>query len=238
MRLGLGGMVRPDYRGSDDYSFMALPILTARNVYGFNFQPFALSFNLAEYTGEGGLWSVGFGPRVAYQFGRDQDDNAALAGLGDVDGSILPGGFVNARLGPVMASVEVGQDVADGHEGLVANVALNTFVPVTQDIVLIPKISATWADDTYMQSMFGVSAAQAATSAYAAYSPDAGFESVGAQVNTVYSINENWAANALLGYERLLGDAADSPLVSGQGRTSGSANQFSAVLGVSRSFSF
>lgn len=234
VRVGLGAGFRADYEGSDDYEAMALPILTARNVFGFNFQPFALSYNLARYNSASSVWSVGFGPRVAADFGRDQDANAALAGLGDLEASIMPGGFVNLRLGPVMASFDVGHDVADGHGGTVADLGISTFVPLTQQIVLMPGVDATWVDDAYMQSNFGVNAAQAANSAYSLYTPEGGLKSVGASVNAIYNINENWAANALVGYDRLLGDAADSPLVAGQG----SANQYSVILGVSRGFSF
>ena len=234
VRLGVGAGFRADYEGSDDYEAFALPLFTARNVLGFNFQPFALSYNLAQYNSAGGVWGIGFGPRVAADFGRDQDANAALAGLGDVDASIMPGGFVNVRLGPVIASLDVGHDVADGHGGTVADLGVRTFVPLTQQIVLSPGVDATWVDDEYMQSNFGVNATQAANSAYSLYTPEGGLKSVGASVNAIYNINENWAANALVSYDRLLGDAADSLLVSGQG----SANQYSVILGVSRGFSF
>ncbi|MEQ8656989.1 MAG: MipA/OmpV family protein [Hyphomicrobiales bacterium] len=234
VRLGLGGGFSPDYQGSDEYEVMPLPIITARNVFGFNFTPFALSYNLAEYNSAGGAWSVGFGPRVAFDFGRDQDANAALAGLGDIDSSILPGAFVNLRMGPALATASFGQDIADGHDGAVADFGLSTFVPVTQQITLMPGLTASWADDDYMQSYFGISATQAANSAYGAYNAEGGFKSIGANVNAIYAINENWAANTRLGYERLLGDAADSPIVDGPG----SANQFSVMFGVTRGFSF
>jgi outer membrane protein len=234
VRLGLGAGFSPDYQGSDEYEVMALPVITARNVLGFNFTPFALSYNLAQYNSAGGAWSVGFGPRVAFDFGRDQDANVALAGLGDVDSSILPGGFVNVRLGPALATASFGQDIADGHDGAVADFGLSTFVPVSQQITLMPGITASWADDDYMQSYFGITAAQAATSAYTPYTANGGFKSVGANVNAIYAINENWAANTRLSYERLLGDAADSPIVDGPG----SANQFSVMFGVTRGFSF
>lgn len=234
VRLGVGAGFRSDYQGSDDYELMVLPILTATNMLGFNFTPFALSYNLAQYNSASGLWGLTLGPRVAADFGRDEDANNALAGLGDVDASILPGGFINLRLGPAMASVEIGQDVADGHGGTVADFGLTTFVPITQQIMLMPGISATWVDEDYMQSYYGINATQAANSAYTVYNADGGFKTIGASVNAIYAINENWAANALLSYDRLLGDAADSPIVANQG----SANQFSVILGVSRGFSF
>ena len=234
VRLGVGAGFSPDYEGSDDYEPMALPVITARNVLGFNFTPFALSYNLAQYTGADGLWSIGFGPRVAADFGRDEDDNDALEGLGDIDPAIMPGGFVNFRLGPAIAAITVGQDVADGHEGLVADFSLSTRVPITHQVVVIPGVSATWADDDYMQTYFGVDATQAANSGYAVYDADGGLKSIGASLTAVYAINENWAANARLGYERLLGDAADSPIVDDQG----SANQASVMLGITRAFDF
>jgi hypothetical protein len=60
------------------------------------------------------------GPIARYRFGRDEDDNNALDGLGDVNDSIELGGFLKYEIGIWSAGLTVAQDVAGGHEGLVA----------------------------------------------------------------------------------------------------------------------
>ena len=83
-----------------------------------------------------------------------------------------------------------------------------------------------------MQSYFGVSGAQAARSRNRAFQAESGFADVGLEANLNYAITEHWMMFGTLGYSRLLGDAADSPLVDGEG----SANQFRAFTGVAYRF--
>ena len=77
--------------------------------------------------------------------------------------------------------------------------------------------TVTWADDDYMQSYFGVTAAQARTSGYRAYSAGGGIKDVGVSMFVVSQISDHWVMSGLVGYSRLMEDAADSPLVAQQG---------------------
>ena len=172
----------------------------------------------------GGAWVGVFGGRLG-----------DLRGLGDVDMGLLVGGFANARYGPVMLNLSGGQDVIDGHGGALIGVRLSVALPVDDRLRVSPSFSATWASEDYMESYFGVTGAQAARSNYRPFSPSAGFKDVGLGVNAKYRIAGGWHATGMLSYKRLVGDAADSPIVEGPG---GSRNQFMGLIGVAYDFSF
>ena len=61
-----------------------------------------------------------------------------------------------------------------------------------------------------------------------------GAHSVGFGSKVVYRINPKWEVHAYVEYEKLLGDAADSPLVT----LRGSSNQTTIGFGTSYSFDF
>ncbi len=66
----------------------------------------------------------------------------------------------------------------------------------------------------------------------AAFDGGSGFKDVGLQIEASYAVSDNWALNGQAGYQRLLTDAADSPLVDQEG----SADQFLALIGVTYRF--
>jgi outer membrane scaffolding protein for murein synthesis (MipA/OmpV family) len=93
-------------------------------------------------------------------------------------------------------------------------------------------IDGTWADDDYMSSYFGVNANNAARSGLHQFNADAGFKDAGITLSYTYAFGERWGLTALARYDRLFGDAADSPIVDDRG----DANQF--ILGLLVNFTF
>lgn len=92
-------------------------------------------------------------------------------------------------------------------------------------LTLTPSLRTSWADKDHMQSYFGVSQDQAATSVHSRFDAKSGIKSVSVGAELGWTISENWMFSGNLGFSRLTGDAADSPLV----KNEGSANQFMAV---------
>jgi outer membrane scaffolding protein for murein synthesis (MipA/OmpV family) len=231
--VGIGAMASPVYEGSDDTEIAVLPFVALNDFYGFNFRPVELSYNLIDTEATNGSWSLRAGPAVALAAGRDQDDDGDLRGLGDVDTGVTTGGFVDARLGPVMFGVEGAQEVADGHGGALVGLSLGTRLPLNDKLVFMPAVTGTWASEDYMDSFFGVTAAQAATSNYAAYEANAGFKDVGVEAALRYGLSNTWSFTWSVSYTRLIGDAADSPIVTGPG---GTRDQVTGRIGVARGF--
>ena len=124
---------------------------------------------------------------LAKSSGRDEDDNDKLEGLGDVDGSFEAGGFVSYRGKPWRFRAEARQDIDSGHEGALVELSGGATLPFEKPTVFL-ELGTTWASDDYMDSFFGIDARQSA---------DSGLKRIG----------------GLVEYKRLVGDAADSPIV-------------------------
>lgn len=218
--IGGGGAYMPDYEGSDDYEFQPIPFASVVYDDFIFIRGPSLGVNLLNYEG------FKAGPIARYSFGRDEDDNNALEGLGDVDDSIELGGFIKYEIGIWSADLTVTQDVAGGHEGLLAEASTGIAVPLTENLRSSIEASATWADSNYMETYFGVSSAQSAASGYSVYDADGGFKDVGVTLGLDYMFTDRIGIGGRAQYKLLLGDAADSPIVADEG----SEDQFLSTL--------
>ena len=88
---------------------------------------------------------------------------------------------------------------------------------------------ATYASDDYMSEFFGVSAVQSANAGLPVFGADAGIKNVTLSLSSGFDIDESWVIGARIIYSRLVGDAADSPIVDQRG----SANQITVGVGLS-----
>lgn len=233
--VGAAGGYFADYEGSDDYDFTPLPLI------GVSWRD---TVSIGSVDGPPGL-KVKFlkikGPRpkdrlvlstsLGYFGGRDQDDNDALQGLGDLDGGVTIRFSADYQIQDFGAGLSVGRDLSGDREGTTVNMGLKySFALGSPKTQLTLGASTTWADDSYMESIFSISTAQAASSTlgYAAFNSEAGFKDVGLDVSVRHFWSQNVMVMGKLGHKQLLSDAADSPIVDDQGN----AAQFSALIGV------
>ena len=105
------------------------------------------------------------GPLAGWRFSRDEDDDARLAGLGDIDGGLVVGAYGGYRAGPWFFSASYHHQVTgdDDTGGLIRLAIDHTWRPAPH-WQLVTSIGTAYASSDYMQTYFGVSAAQAATS--------------------------------------------------------------------------
>ena len=73
-----------------------------------------------------------------------------------------------------------------------------------------------------MDSYFSIDASDAARSGLRQYNADAGIKDVAFGGTLTYGFSERWSISGLATYTRLVGDAADSPVV----KNAGDENQF------------
>ncbi len=227
VRVGVLGVAVPDYEGSDDYRFRPFPDVEITYDDTIFFDQRGLGANLIQ---SGPLTA---GVTVGYDGGRKERRNRALRGLGNVDDTVVAGAFANYRIGSWILTADVNTDLlGDGHDGTTAALGFSYVLTPNDRVMIAIGPSITWASDNYMQSYFGINAAQAARSGRAVYRAEAGFKDAGLFGFGAYKLTKNWSLTGVAGYNRLLGDAADSPLV----KRDGSANQFFGGLGISYSF--
>lgn len=226
IRLGLGPSISPRYEGDNKYNISIIPAISLRyedvvEVYNNEVRVTAFNRIFNAETGNARTGNLRVGPTVSVDFGRDEDDSPDLAGLGDVGTSFELGAFVSYTKGPMRLRARARHDVIGGHDGGTLRLDAAYTILQAAPVALGVNVTSTWATKAYMRSYFGITPAQSAASGLPAHAPGAGFKDLGAEVNANYIFASQWAVVANVGYKRLLGGAADSPLV----RLRGSRNQ-------------
>ncbi len=232
--IAAGVGVTPDYEGSSDYEPVPLIIgqIEAFDL-GFEFQGLTARLNVRPDA------AFQFGPVVSFRPGRDDVSNDTVDELSDIDDAVEVGGFFRYVLDDLFRSgdelelgVEVLADVGDAHEGLTAGLSLGYAMTFGERWRVGLDTGATYATDDYMQTYFGIDAVDAGRSGLPVFDADAGFKDVGVGATLSYNFSERWGAFGRVAYTRLIGDAADSPVVDDEG----SADQFFAGLAISYRF--
>lgn len=209
LNLQAGGLVivAPKYEGSKEYDVMGVPLLAPAGSSELGFIQFRGPDDIRlRVFNQGGLE---IGPLVGWRFDRDENDSDRLDGLGDVDGGLVVGGFAAYRFGLFTPFVSYGHQVTGDDTGGLLRFGAD--VPISQSAFkLTGQIGATWADDDYMDAYFSVAAP---TALLAAYDADAGIKDVYVGLNADVPLNDRWNLKLMGKYSRLVGDAADSPVV-------------------------
>jgi outer membrane protein len=216
--VGLGPGVSPDYEGSSDYEAVPIPFVSVRFSNDMSIQWIA---NLARANLIPSRTWMG-GPIVQYIQKRDDVDNNRVDKLDTVDASLMAGGFFGARFDRLSISIEAMQDIADGNDGAVVRLRGGYHIPINKEWNTSINAFTTWADDDYMSSYFGINRRNADKSGLKKFNADDGIKDVGIALPVTYSPWEHWSILGAVAYKRLLGDAADSPVVDDEG----DANQF------------
>lgn len=117
IRLGAGALFRPDYEGSDDYEIAPLPMVSISYKDLVFLRNTTLGANAFTWQGPRPTDKLQIGPLLRYQLGRDEGDNNALRGMGDIDAGAELGAFVTYSTGPWSTGLTVFRDVSDAYEG-------------------------------------------------------------------------------------------------------------------------
>jgi outer membrane scaffolding protein for murein synthesis (MipA/OmpV family) len=223
--IGVGALLTPDYLGSND--FMVRPLVSP-DIRSPN-DTFFLSFRdgLGTTLFREGPFSAGLVLRP--RFGRDQDDNPALRGMGDIRFSGEGGGFVSYSDGTWLARGEVRYGFG-GYSGVVADARLDRVWRVHPRVILSAGPRLSWGGSGFAETFFGVDEGQAQRSGYRPFRPN-DYWFAAAAAGATWVIDERWAMIAFGEVGQIFGQAADSPLID-----RGSATQ--AVLGVTMAYRF
>lgn len=233
--LGAAARYFADYEGSDDYDLKPLPLVNIswRNIVSIgSVGGPGLRVKFLKIKGPKPKDHLTLSSSLGYFGGRDQDANDALQGLGDLDGGLTGKLSADYQFQNFGSNFSVERDLSGDREGTTIDAGLRySFALGSPKTQLTLGSSVTWADDNYMENTFGISRSQSANSVlgYSATNAAAGFKDAGATVSVRHFWSQNVAVLGQVGYKHLLADAAESPIVDGQG----SAGQFSALVGIS-----
>lgn len=203
---GLSVAYSPRYDGADEHRVLGGPTVQIR------YRDIAFA-STGEGIGVNLLRGKNYraGAAITYDFGRRAVDSDDTQGLGNVNIAPEVKLFGEYLFFPVVLRADVRRALG-GHNGWVADVSAYMPVYGKEKFFVFVGPSVTLADDEYMSRYFGVTPTQSAASGYSTYSAGAGLKSVSAGGSATWLITDHWLINVLAGSQRLLGDAADSPL--------------------------
>ena len=211
IRVGAVVISGQRYQGASEQKASAVPGVFIHASNGL----FADPLNGIGYSFEpqGGLQ---YGLRVNLETGRSVE--TTLPGFEKINARANPGAFANYIVNDKLtlrSALRLGMgDGADGADGSLLHLGGSYKVLQAGFFGVSLNAFLKYADSNYMQSYFGVSAAQSAASGLKTYQPSAGFAAakVGLTAGTPLSREIFVFTNVSL--QRLLGDAANSPIVS------------------------
>lgn len=223
-----------DYEGSENLT--AIPFVGFRLQYGaYYLQSRGLGVQANVIPSK----RLDAGPIINYRGPRDDVENTAVDTLEDIDGALEFGAFGTYNMQPGFRNgdsagigVSILRDVSDAHDGLLTSFSANYGAPINQRMFISLDTSLTYASEEYMQTYFGVTAAGSTASGLQQYAPEGGFKDLSLGINLRYAFNQSWGLIGRAQYTRLLGEAADSPIVDEQGNP----NNFLVGTGVSYRF--
>jgi outer membrane protein len=214
--IGAAVVMLPDYQGSDTATVAGAPILQ----YKFSEERYVQVIGNKLFINVLNHPNFELGPKAVYRFGRNHVDDKAVEEMKKVDGSIELGGFLGYKQvfdGDIRHRMNIHadmtQDVSNGHDGWVIDLAAIYWRPVAKALDLGIRGNLSYASDDYMSTYFSVNATDSATSGLKKFNAGSGFKDVSLAAMGLFHLSENWHLGGTLMYQRLVGDASDSPVV-------------------------
>lgn len=162
-----------------------------------------------------------FGPVGNFEDARTAEDVGTA--LPKVGFSLELGGVVKYELGDLFRlRGEVRRGVT-GHKGWIGTLGGDLIFRDKDRWLFSIGPRVTWSDDKYQDAWFSVAPADSIPSGLPAFDADGGIQAYGATASFLTQFSKRWGVTTYAKYDRLTGDAADSPIV----RTYGSRDQFS-----------
>ena len=159
--------------------------------------------------------------------------------LGDLRSRKLAGSDDSSvlQMGPLLGfetpswdgSLQVTRDVVSGQEGYLTTLEGGYSLSLSRRARLRLGAETSYASREYMSRYFSVDAVSAQQSGISAYDAEPGFLDFGLNASLLYNPSDRWTISGVLSYQRLVGNAEDSPLLDEEE----DANQFfGGVIGI------
>ncbi|MFL6734074.1 MAG: MipA/OmpV family protein [Sphingomicrobium sp.] len=228
VRVGLGAQLRPAFVGADDRDVSPLvDVDIARGTNPFRFEAEDDSFAIPLISKNG----FSAGPAANLSSKRKESDVGAP--LGKIPRTFEAGVFAEQFFGGESFRLrgELLKGIG-GHEGLIGSVGADKVWRNGDKYVFSVGPRLLFSNARYQRAYFGVDSDAALASGLPVYRPDGGVHALGLASGLTYELQPRWGLFGFARYERLVGDAAKSPVV----RELGSRNQVSAGAGLSYTF--
>src|SRR4051794_12830208 len=217
--LGIGAAYLPDYEGSNDYKPTPLWSLRLGNLYDPETYVSLVGTTLRSNFIPSEHWRLGVTARYVKDYDDVEDDR--VKNISSTEKALMVGGTAGYDFlaGPRQDAALEFEGLADALHGngytLTPRFRFRT--PVSDSLLFEAVASGTYASGDYMENFFGVTSGDAKRSGLHPYDANSGFKDVAFTASLTYGLGEHWSLTGLGSFERLLGDAADSPIVNHRG---------------------
>ncbi len=227
--LGAEVRVMPKYEGASNQMLWPFPLFSVRRAgtpARFRSPRDGAGIGILDY----GRFIAG--PAIKIRLARKENSDSSLRGLGDIGWTFEAGAFAEYWATDWLRSrVELRQGIG-GHRGLVSDVTADIVMPVSPQLTLSGGPRMTLASAAAMSPYFSITPGQSAASGLPVYDARGGLRSFGAGAQARYVWSPTLTTHMFIEYERLVGDAANAPLVA----TYGKRDQFQLGIGATYSF--
>lgn len=245
--VGIGGAVMPSYEGSNNYIVTGAPVVRG-SYHGFDFESrgTALAVDILPNPNKSSI-NLLLGPELRLNLDRSSRINdAAVAALNNRNVAIEGGGFIGVGVSGVLnpydtvtARVDAVADLGNVHDGYLITPSIGYSTPFSKAVFAFLTVEGTWASDNYNDTYFSFTptAASGGLAGPRAFAANGGWKDVKVTIGATYDLSGDltdggFGIFAGGSYERLLGDAAASPIVS----VFGSPNQWLGAIGITYGF--
>ena len=150
---------------------------------------------------------------LRFDAGRSESTSTALTGQGDIKPTVRARAATSWKLdGPWRLGAAWSVDALGRGGGNFGDVSVGWEHALAPRSTLSLGTSLSLAGDRYMQTYYGITAAQAARSGRAEYTPGSGLRDLSVYANLRHDLGPDWTVLAGASTTRLLGPAAASPL--------------------------
>ncbi|MXG70020.1 MipA/OmpV family protein [Escherichia coli] len=217
LTLGGGVDVAPRYSGSDKSRVGAAQVVDYAMANGF-------FISTTRGVGYGNnIGNLDYSAAVSYRTGRKDKDVSSdsissgsdyLRGMGDIKGSaiVVPGlGYKVTDWLHLQLQAEV--PVSERDNGEVVHFGISSPLYTSPNNAVTLALTSSWGSDKYMQTYYGVSAAQSSASGFTRHDAGAGIYAYSLNLDWTHRLTSRWSVLASAGATQLTRDAADSPIV-------------------------
>ena len=211
---GIGATFGPDYMGADDYG--TSPWIILRNG------------QINDATGD--KQGLSILPSLDYHGKRVAGDHDDLTGMDDISAAGELGVRLNYVMGGVTGYGAVRKGLG-GHHGVTGELGARFRNQPQDKLTLTTAAELRFGNGEFTDTYFGVSEGESLSSGYAPYDAGGGIYAARLSVEARYEFLPDTLLMGRFTYSRLLGDAADSPIVHER-------NQPTFSIGVARHLNF
>lgn len=200
-----GGLASvPRYEGSASNRLRFAPLLDVSDGHFFAGTSRGIGYNFSHDK------TLQYGARITLAPYRKQSVDVRLNGMGDISYAAEVGGFLDARFSPWYVTSSIATSKHGAHMELGGGYDMQ----LSEADKLRTGLELDWANGKYMQTYFGVSAAQAAASGgvLTAYNASSGIKDYALKLNWMHSYSKEWFSNAGVTFRQLANGAKNSPL--------------------------